>query len=512
MSNALLRLRQLFRATSLFPRSTDGPHQNEAPGFVNDIHSQLNPTRVERIVSPASLDTLRETVVRAQQQQQTLCIAGARHSMGGQQFATDGVLIDTTNLDRVLDFDAREGKVTVEAGITWPALVNFLIEAQQGQVQQWGIAQKQTGADRLCLGGALSSNIHGRGLQMKPLISDVEAFDLMDAEGQMHHCSRTSNPELFRLAIGGYGLFGIIYCVTLRLARRQKVQRVVEIRTLDGLMDAFDERINDGFLYGDFQFMTDEKSEGFLRRGVFSCYRPVDPATPLPKRQKQVSERVWRELVFLAHADKAKAYRLYTQYYLSTTGQIYWSDLHQLSAYLDNYHQKLDRRLGASHAGSEVITELYVPRASLHLFMDEARDDFRANGVNIIYGTIRLIEQDDESFLAWATQPFACVIFNLHTDHTPQGKEHSAQAFRRLIDIALRYGGSYYLTYHRHATRQQVEQCYPQFAELLELKKRYDPQQRFQSDWYRHYQQMFALDEDQSGGALAHAATSHEAR
>ena len=65
-------------------------------------------------------------------------------------------------------------------------------------------------------------------------------------------------------------------------------------------------------------------------------------------------------------------------------------------------------------------------------------------------------------------------------------------AFRRLIDLAIRYHGGYYLTYHRFATRTQVETCYPQFPEFLRLKRKYDPKERFQSDWYRHYRVMFA--------------------
>ena len=90
-----------------------------------------------------------------------------------------------------------------------------------------------------------------------------------------------------------------------------------------------------------------------------------------------------------------------------------------------------------------------------------------------------------------AKDRYACVIFNLHTVHTPAGLRHSANAFRRLIDLAVSHDGSYYLTYHKFATRQQVEACYPQFKEFLRLKKRFDPQERFQSDWYRHYRNMF---------------------
>jgi hypothetical protein len=107
--------------------------------------------------------------------------------------------------------------------------------------------------------------------------------------------------------------------------------------------------------------------------------------------------------------------------------------------------------------------------------------------VNLIYGTIRLIEQDDESFLAWARQPYACVIFNLHTPHTPGEPAHSAAAFRRLIEMAIRRQGSYFLTYHKFAGRRQLDACYPQFGEFLRLKKHYGRQERFQSDWCRHY-------------------------
>ncbi|MDP8907783.1 MAG: hypothetical protein M3N47_01405, partial [Chloroflexota bacterium] len=147
-----------------------------------------------------------------------------------------------------------------------------------------------------------------------------------------------------------------------------------------------------------------------------------------------------------------------------------------------------------SNKATEMITEIYVPRSALVSFMANVRADFRANDVDLIYGTIRLIERDDESMLAWARERWACIIFNLHVVHTKSGLAQAAAAFRRLIDYAIRVGGSYYLTYHRWGTRAQVEACYPQFREFLRQKRRYDPEERFQSDWYRHYRSMFATD------------------
>ncbi len=476
---------------ALWPYGCAKQTSTPAGTLVNDVHSQLNPTRVDHIVRVDSLEAIRTTILKAKREGKAVSIAGGRHAMGGQQFGADTMLIDTGQYKRVLSFDSNRGLVDVEAGIQWPELIEYLLTVQKGRSRQWGIVQKQTGADRLSIGGALAANVHGRGLSLKPLIEDVESFVLVDADGNRRTCSRQENPELFRLAIGGYGLFGIIAAVKLRLAPRTKMKRIVEVIELKELIPAVRRRIAEGSLYGDFQYSTDTNSTDFLWKGVFSTYRLVNAATPIPEGQKEFSVQDWNELIELAHGAKGEAFRRYADHYLSTSGQIYWSDTHQLSTYLDDYHRTLDRKLKAVHPATEIISEIYVPRPALVGFMKEVRDDFRKNNVNVVYGTIRLIERDDESFLAWAKQPYACIIFNLHTVHTPEGLEHSAAAFRRLIDMAIRRGGSYYLTYHKYATREQVLACYPQFPAFLRLKKRYDPEERFQSDWYRHYKRMF---------------------
>ena len=458
--------------------------------LLNDLHSQLNPTRVDSVVAVRNVRDVQEVVRRAADRGKAVSIFGGRHAMGAQQFATDGIAIDTRALNAIGALDAKTGRIVVQAGVQWPQLIAHLVDGQMGQSRPWGIAQKQTGADRLSIGGALAANIHGRGLTRPPFIGDVESFTIVDGNGDSRRCSREENAELFRLAIGGYGLFGVVTEVALRLVPRHKVRRVVEVITADRLTEAFDQRIAAGFEYGDFQFALDPRSPDFLRRGIFSCYQPADPDTPIPSGQRSLSEDDWRRLLRFAHDDKAAAWLAYSGHYLKTDGQIYWSDTHQLSTYIDGYHEELDRDRGATSRCTEMITEIYVPRSRLGDFLSEAAEDFRRHRVDCIYGTIRLIERDAESFLAWAREPWACTIFNLHVEHTPAGMSQSAEAFRRLIDMAVARGGSYFLTYHKYATREQVLACYPQFPEFLRLKDKYDPERRFQSDWYRSHAEM----------------------
>ena len=463
-----------------------------AQNIVNDIHSQLNPTQVLKVLQPKSSDEVQRIIRTAGRERRAISVAGGRHAMGGQQFGSGTLLVDIRKLNQVIHLDRERGILETGAGIEWQELIETYLRLQASDGHAWGISQKQTGADRLTIAGTMAANAHGRGLTLKPFVSDVESFVLVDAFAAIRNCSRTENTELFRLVIGGYGLFGIVTSVQLRLVPRRKIMRVVETRNIDQLISGFEKRIAEGFEFGDFQFAIDRDSDDFMRKGVFSCYRPVPMETPMPRAEKVLSDENWRQLLYLAHTDGKKAFERYAEYYLSTNGQLYWSDTHQLSIYPDNYHREIDEKQHAPYPASEIITEIDVPRPALKAFFDEVRADFRKNNVELIYGTVRLIERDDESFLAWAKQPYACTIFNLHTVHSPEGLKRSAEAFRRLIDMAARYGGSYYLTYHRYADRAQVESCYPQFSSFLQLKKKYDPEERFQSNWYRHYRNLFA--------------------
>ncbi|MHC4952820.1 MAG: FAD-binding oxidoreductase [Planctomycetota bacterium] len=444
--------------------------------LVNDVHSRLSSTRVAGVRRPRTRQELRMIVRRASASGQSLAVSGGRNSMGGQPFATDRWLIDMRGLDRVLAFDEVRGLITVEGGIDWPAL----IAATRSRPGDWAIAQKQTGADRFTIGGSLACNGHGRGLDLPPLGAQVESMRVVDPRGESRFCDRTEQPDLFALAIGGYGLFGLIESVTLRLVPRIRLRRRVEIRASDGLMDAFADRRAAGCRYGDFQFAIDPASDDFLRRGVFSCYEPTDD--PLTEDGLSLGEAGFRRLLLLAHTDKRAAFERYAEHYLATDGRVYESDTHQLTPYPAGYHDDVDACLG--RCGSEMITELSVPRGRFDEFMAATRDALRTTGADPIYGTVRVIERDEDSFLAWAREPWACIVLNLHVDHTRAGVAAARRQFRALNECALACGGTFYLPYHRWSSADQLRRAHPRLVAFFARKQLWDPDRRFTSDWY----------------------------
>lgn len=478
--------------SAALPDSEAPPATHGQGVHLNDLHSRLNATTVREVAQPETIEQLRVLVARANRESLVISIAGGRHAMGGQQFAAGALHVDMSGFKRILALDRSRGIVTVESGIQWPQLIEGLLAMQPDDPQAWGIVQKQTGADNLSIGGALSANVHGRGLALQPFVQDVESFRLLRANGNEVEVSRSSNPELFSLVAGGYGLFGIITTVNVRLQRRTRLRRDVEVAAVDQLSSRFAQRIADGYTYGDFQFKTDETAPDFLSTGVFSTYQPVPADTGMPPEQRALTPADWHRLFVLAHLDKARAFSAYRDYYLGTSGQVYWSDTHQLSYYSADFEGELLKAAPNYPGGSLIITEVYVPRQKLADLMGALATDFRSHGTNLIYGTVRLIEPDTDSYLPWARSNYACVVMNLRVTHTPEGLKKAEREFQLIIDRALERDGSFFLTYHRWARKEQVLQAYPRFVQFLELKRQYDPDERFQSEWYRHYRKMFA--------------------
>ena len=458
---------------------------------VNDVHSQLNETTMAEAAQPRDRDELCALVRGAATRRLPIAVAGGRHAMGGQQFRAGGLLIDMTAMCRPIALDSSRGLLEIEAGAQWPQVIEAT-HRLQGDTIRWGIRQKQTGADALTLGGSVAANGHGRGLQMGPLVEDVEALTVVTADGDVVRCSRDEHAALFSLVVGGYGLFGIVASLTLRLAPRVPLRRLVNVLDVEEAVPAFYRRVAEGCAYGDFQYAIDPADQDFLRRGVLACYAPAG-ADAITDAAADLTREQWIGLLTLALTDKKGALQRYTQHYLASHGNVYWSDTMQLSTYVPSYAEVIAGLAPESHPVQEslVIGELYTPPGALLEFLEQSRSILRRTNTENIYGTIRAIRSDETTFLPWARRDFGCVIFNLRTAHTPQGIAHTAGVFRQLNQAALDRGGSFFLTYSRAATREQIERAYPEFPDFLRLKRQYDPDLRFQSDWWRHYARMF---------------------
>jgi L-gulono-1,4-lactone dehydrogenase len=133
---------------------------------------------------------------------------GSGHSFTAAA-ATSGMALDLSQWTGITAADTRTGLVTVRSGTTLRAL-----NAELGGL---GLAMANLGdIDAQTLAGALSTGTHGTGARLGGLATQVEALELVLADGSVVSCSATSRPELFAAARIGLGALGVITTVTLR--------------------------------------------------------------------------------------------------------------------------------------------------------------------------------------------------------------------------------------------------------------------------------------------------------
>ena len=133
---------------------------------------------------------------------------GSGHSFTAAA-ATSGVALDLSQWTGITAADTRTGLVTVRSGTTLRAL--------NAELGGFGLAMANLGdIDAQTLAGALSTGTHGTGARLGGLATQVEALELVLADGSVVSCSATSRPELFAAARIGLGALGVITTVTLR--------------------------------------------------------------------------------------------------------------------------------------------------------------------------------------------------------------------------------------------------------------------------------------------------------
>jgi L-gulono-1,4-lactone dehydrogenase len=133
---------------------------------------------------------------------------GSGHSFTAAA-ATSGLALDLSLWTGVTAADTGTGLVTVRSGTTLRALNAGLAEL--------GLALANLGdIDAQTIAGALATGTHGTGARLGGLATQVEALDLVLADGSLASCSASIRPELFAAARVGLGALGVVSAVTLR--------------------------------------------------------------------------------------------------------------------------------------------------------------------------------------------------------------------------------------------------------------------------------------------------------
>jgi FAD/FMN-containing dehydrogenase len=445
-------------------------------GYVDDV-SRLNKTQVSEVWDIPSdpqkgIPELRELLQKARANHLPVSITGARHSMGGQTIYPGGISVNMLPFKNI-ELDEGKNLLHVQAGAKWADIIPYLDKHGRSV----GIMQSD---NSFTVGGSLSVNCHGWQYDRPPIASTVESFHLMKADGSVVACSRTQNQELFSLALGGYGLFGIILDADLRVVSNERLRLEQYVVSTGQAMEAFSRTIrktpNVELAYARLN-ITPQK---MFDQVVVNVFSREDGQIP---KLKAGDSRWLPRLIFRGSAGseygKEMRWSAETRLQPELVGKVFSRN----ELMNDNAEWYLDH----SPESTDILHEYFVSPEHAGEFLTAAKKIIRKRGADLLNVTVRDIRTDHDTFLNYATQDVFAFVMFFSQPRTPTGEAEMQTMTQELVDAALHAGGRYYLPYRLHPTLEQFRRAYPQSDAFFDLKRRYDPNELFQNEFYRKY-------------------------
>lgn len=441
--------------------------------------SRLTNVPVARTLSIPSSDdgrliaALRDMLREAAAEGRAVAVGGARHSMGGQSLARDGIA--ATLSEPFLKIDAPRKLYSASAGMRWREVLRHLEAA--------GLSVKvmQSNSD-FSVGGTLSVNAHGWPCPFGPFVSTVRSFRLMLADGTVVTCSRTENAELFRLVSGGYGLFGIILDAELDAVENEWLLPHYELVGADAMATRFVEAATAAgarMAYGRLSVAR----EGFLAQGLVVTYRHAEASQPLPPIRRSAAYTFLSRRLFRAQvgSERGKQARWYAETVLLPRAAA-GKPLTRNSILAYPVSVLAER----SRDRTDILHEYFLPAGRFAEFLAVCRDIITP-AHELLNVTLRYVAADRDSVLAFAPEPRVAAVMLFSQARNTRADDEAKAMTQNLIAAALKLGGSYYLPYRLHAQPDQFHAAYPRANDFAERKRHYDPQLRFRNSLWDAY-------------------------
>jgi FAD/FMN-containing dehydrogenase len=162
---------------------------------------------------PTQVDEIYEVFHLAGETGLSVAARGAGRSYNDAALNGGGIMLDTSAMNRILEWDAASGVVRCEPGVTLEQLWQCV------EPDGWW-PPVVSGTMRTTLGGCLAANIHGKNnFQKGPIGEHVLEFSAIVPTGEAITCTPESNAELFYAMISGLGMLGIFTSITMRMKR-----------------------------------------------------------------------------------------------------------------------------------------------------------------------------------------------------------------------------------------------------------------------------------------------------
>ncbi|MFI5379953.1 MAG: FAD-binding protein [Tepidisphaerales bacterium] len=385
-----------------------------------------------------------------------------------------GVLLQT-RLARMLEFDAEAGNLRCEAGVSLREIIDVV------RPRGW-MLPVIPGTAFVSVGGAIAADIHGKNHHRDGTFCDfVTGLELLTASGEVLRCSREEDADVFWATAGGMGLTGVILRAALRLVKAPSAYATVTWQRADcldkvlELMAAGDDRFTYSVAWIDCLAGGASLGRSVLMQGNVSQVDELpddlkDRPLSLPARRRKTVPSWFPS--FLLNRTTVKLFNaLYYRQHGDRTGIIAQDAFfHPLDAI--NHWNRMYGKAGF------VQYQSVIPLAVARQGLVEQLEIISASGRASFLAVLKTFGRQGNGMLSFP-MPGLTLAIDL------PNRSGLQEVLAKLDEVVLRHGGRLYLAKDACTSAQSFAAMYPRLGEFRAVKRRIDPENRFQSSQSR---------------------------
>ena len=402
---------------------------------------------------------------------------GQGKSYGDAALNAGGNVILTERINRFAAFDPQQGTVTVEAGVTLAALLDFLVP------KGWFLPVVP-GTAGVSVGGCIAADVHGKNQhQYGNFAQSVVSLELIVASGETLEISREQHAPLFHATTGGMGLTGLIKSAKLRLLPINSSYMLTQnfaAENLDALLDIFSRRKEqDPYSVA----WLDCLGHGTqLGRGIYTAGRHAEPdeigrdgRQPLAWHHRSRPLPLTGPLSLCLHTATARQFnqRYYKKHAARTTPEVQPAQKYFFPLDRFNNWNRLYGKKGF------IQYQCVVAEAQAAEAIRSMLETLQNAKVPVYLGVLKRFGSHKSGLLSFPMPGYTLAL------DIPLRTKAVFATLERLDEIVVQHQGRVYLAKDARLDSATFAKMYPDFGQWRSIKQEYDPQGLFNSSLYK---------------------------
>ena len=428
---------------------------------------------------PKDVVELQELVKQAIREGRQIIPMGAGRSQG-KQFLPERnkqtpFVIDLQGMKNI-EINSTAQTAKVGAGVLWSDL--------QLMANKSKMAVKVMQASNVfSVGGSIGANIHGWDFKSGAIANTIVSMEIINNQGELQ--TLTPKDTLFHYITGGFGLYGIVYNVTIQLAKNETLRREAESIAPKAYAHYFEKNVQNSdktklHLYRLSLDPANLLSEGFTETYVSTDDKAVETSNLTIELSR--GTRFQHILINIARR-------------FGWARKLWWDG--ERANFMDNHPTQttneimqapINAMFNPSVSETEWLQEYFLPGDKLASFLEDIAKILMANEVVLLNATVRFVKQHNASPLSYAAEGdrFAVVIcFNQSLQ--PSEIIRAKKWLREAQHLAVETGGTYYLPYQHVSNPDDFKRSFPRATVAQTYKEQIDPKQLFTSGFHQKY-------------------------